>query len=337
MGRRADECRELQPSKATRRFVIAAAAVLLCTTDVVFAQTSGKVWRIGVLLHNFRIERLQLRALLPGIGLEEGRNLVFEVRSTHGQLDRLDGLAAELVAAEVDLIVAPNNTEVLAAKRATTTIPILMLYAAAPVETGLVASLARPGGNVTGTTTNSPELAGKMVEVMRDMVPRMTRIAFINEPYYPGMALYQRSAERACAALGIAARTLAVRTPADIDEALKSLERQRPDAVLVATTGSIVASYRRIVEFMALQRLPAIYSTPFPVRDGGLISYSPNFAAMARRNVAMIDKILKGTRPADIPVEEPAEFELVVNGKTARALGLAIPNPILLRASEVLE
>lgn len=322
---------------ANRRSVIAAGAALLSVADVVFAQTSGKVWRIGVLLHNFRFERLRLRALLPEIGLEEGRNLVFEVRSTQGQLDRLDSLAAELVAAKVDLIVALNNTEILAAKRATPTIPILMLYAAAPVETGLVASLARPGGNVTGTTTNAPELAGKMVEVMRDMLPRMTRIAFLNEPDYPGMPLYQRSAERASAAYGITAQTLAVRAPADIDEALKSLERQRPDAVLVATTGTIVGNYRRIVEFMAVQRLPAIYSSSFAVQDGGLVSYSPNFAAMARRNLAMVDKIFKGTRPADIPVEEPAEFELVINLKTAKALGLAVANSILMRATEVIQ
>jgi putative ABC transport system substrate-binding protein len=316
--------------------VIAAGAALLGVAHLAFAQAAGKVWRIGVLLHNFRFERLRLPALLPEIGLEEGRNLVFEVRSTEGQLDRLDRLAAELVAAKVDLIVAPNNTEILAAKRATPTIPILMLFAAAPVETGLVASLARPGGNVTGTTTNAPELTGKMVEVMHDMLPRMTRIAFLNEPDYPGMPLYQYWAERAAAAYAITARTLAVRAPADIDEALKSLERLRPDAVLVATTGTIIGNYRRIVEFMAAQRLPAIYSTSGPVRDGGLVAYSPSFAALARRNVAMVDKILKGTRPADIPVEEPAEFELVINLKTAKALGMAIADSILMRATEVI-
>ena len=316
---------------------IAAAAACLGMAPALLAQPSAKVWRIGVLLHNFRLERLRLRALLPEVGLEEGRNLQFEIRSTQGQLDRLDALAAELVAAKVDLIVAPNNTEVLAAKRATQSIPILMLFAAAPVETGLVASLARPGGNVTGTTTNAPELAGKMVEILRETVPRMSRIVFLNEPEYPGMALYQRSAEQAAAAYGLKAATLAVRGPADIDEALRSLERQRPDGVLVATTGAIVGHYRRIVEFMAVQRLPAIYSTAFPVRDGGLVAYAPDFNAMARRNVAMIDKILKGVRPADIPVEEPAEFELVVNLKTARSLGLTVPTSILVRASEVLQ
>jgi putative ABC transport system substrate-binding protein len=320
-----------------RRFAIIAGAALYSAAHGVLAQPVAKVWRIGVLLHNFRFERLRLRELLPQIGLEEGRNLQFEVRTSQGQADRLNALADELVAAKVDLIVAPNNPEIQAAKQATRTIPILMLFAAAPVETGLVASLARPGGNVTGTTTNAPELAGKMVEVMRDMLPGMRSIAFINEPGYPGMPLYQQSADRAAAAFAIKTETLAIRSPADIDAAFRSLERVRRDAVLVATTGVIIAEYRRIVDFMAAQRLSAIYSTPFAVREGGLVSYSPNFAAMARRNVVMIDKILKGTQPADIPVEEPAEFELLVNLRAAKALGIAIPNTILMRANEVID
>ncbi len=323
--------------KTERRFAIVAGAALYAASRGLLAQPTTKVWRFGVLLHDFPFERLRLRALLPEIGLEEGRNLRFEVRRSQGQADRLDALAAELAAAKVDLIVAPNNPEIRAAKRATPTIPILMLYAAAPVETGLVASLARPGGNVTGTTTNAPELTGKMVELMHDILPGMRSIAFLNEPHYPGMPLYQQSADRAAASFGIEADTLAIRSPADIDAAFRSLQRVRRDAVLVATTGVIVAEYRRIVEFMAAQRLPAMYSTSFAVREGGLVSYSPNFAAMARRNLVMVDKILKGTRPADIPVEEPAEFELLVNQRTAKTLGLAIPNTILMRANELIQ
>lgn len=315
---------------AHRRTAIAATGAALIS-PALLAQPA-KVWRFGVLLHNFRFDRMRVRTLLPEIGLEEGRNLQFEVRSTQGQLDRLDALAAELVAAKVDLIIAPNNTEIQAAKRATQTIPIVMLLGAAPVETGLIASLARPGGNVTGTSTNAPELASKMVEVVRDLLQRISSIVFLNEPDYPGMPLYQQAAERAAAAFRIKAETLVVRTPADIDEAFKSLERRRPDAVLVATTGTIIANYRRIIEFMAAQRLPAIYSASFPVPDGGLIAYSPNFVALARRNVGQIDKILKGVRPAEIPVEEPAEFQLVINLKTAKALGLTIPQTLLIRA-----
>jgi putative ABC transport system substrate-binding protein len=320
-----------------RRPLIVAGMAAWAAPAVSTAQPAARVWRIGALLHGIRFERLRVRTLLGEVGLEEGRNLQWEVRSTQGQEDRLDALAAELVAAKVDLIVAPSNPEALAAKRATQAIPIVMMYASAPVETGLVASLARPGGNVTGTTTNAPELAGKMVEVMRDLLPRMARIAFLNEPDYPGMPMYQRSADRAAEAMGIKAETLHVRSPADLDAALRNPERRRPDALLVATTGLIVAQYRRILEFTAAQKLPAIWSASFPVPDGGLVAYSPNVVALARRNAAMIDRIFKGTRPADIPVEEPAEFELVLNAKTAKVLGLTIPSSILMRASTVIE
>jgi putative ABC transport system substrate-binding protein len=320
-----------------RRSVIAAGTAVLAAPRALFAQTPPKVWRFGALLHGIRFERLRLRKLLPDVGLEEGRNLQWEVRSSEGQAERLDALAAELVAAKVDLIVAPGNPEVQAARRATQTIPILMMFASSPVETGLVASLARPGGNVTGTSTNAPESAGKMVEVMRDLLPRMRRIVWLREPDYPGIGMYQRFAEQAAAALGLKSEMLDVRSPADLEQALRTLEGRPPDALAVATTGLLVAQYRRVRDFAAAQKLPTLWSASFPVFDGGLIAYSPNFVAMARRNAAQIDKILKGTRPAEIPVEEPAEFELVINLKTAKALGLAVSQTLLMRAGQVIE
>jgi putative ABC transport system substrate-binding protein len=323
-------------ARLERRRVAAALAATLLGLDAAGAPPARRTWRIGVLLHNFRFERLRLVGLLPEIGLVEGRNLVFEVRSTQGVEARLDTLALELVEARVDLIVAPNNPEVGAAMRATKTIPIVILFAAAPVETGLVASLARPGGNITGTTTNAPELAGKMVEVLGDLLPGIRRLAFVLEPEFPGMSMYRRFADLAAAARNIETRDIRVSTPADLDRAFEDLARLRPDAMLVSTTGTIVSGYRRIVEFAAMHRLPAIYSTAFPVRDGGLIAYAPDFAAMARRNLTMIAKIMQGTKPADIPVEQPSTFELVLNLRTAQSLGLSVPRSLLLRADEVL-
>jgi putative ABC transport system substrate-binding protein len=323
--------------KVERRAAVVAGAAVLAVPLWSVAQVPSRRWRVGVLLHNFRLERLRFRELMPEIGLVEGRNLVYEVRSSEGRADHLDALATELVAAGVDVIVAPNNPEIQAAMRATRTIPILMLYAAAPVETGLVASLARPGGNVTGTTTNAPELAGKMVELLHDLLPHLRRIALLYEPDYPGMALYRQSSGRAAAALRLETQDATVDSAAGLDAALRSIERSRPDAVLVATTGIVVAQHRRIVEFMAAQRMPAIYSTPFAVRAGGLVSYAPDFLALARRSVAILGKILEGVRPAEIPVEQPAEFELVLNLGTARALGLAVPKLVLLRATEIID
>lgn len=301
-----------------------------------WAQGGAKVWRVGVLLHTLRFERLLLRQVLGEVGLEEGRNLQYEVRSAQGKPDRLDALAAELVAARVDAIVAATNAEIEAAKRATRTIPILMLYASAPVELGLVASLARPGGNVTGTATNAPELATKMVEVLRDLLPRMRRLAYLYEPDYPGIALYERATVRAAKVYDLRLMPIAVQSAADIDAAFARLEREAPEAVLVSMTGPLIESYRRIVAFSAERRLPALYSAAFPVRDGGLIAYSPDFVALARRNAAMLMQLLKGISPAEIPVEEPSVFELVVNLKTAGALGILVPASLLLRASEVI-
>lgn len=320
-----------------RRCLIAGGAATLAMPNALFAQAPGKVWRFGALLHGMRFERLRLRTLLPEIGLEEGRNLQWEVRSSEGKADRLDALAAELVAAKVDLIVAPSNPEVQAARRATQTIPIVMMWATSPDELGLVASLARPGGNVTGTSTNAPESAGKMVEVMRDLLPRMRRIVWLREPDYPGIALYGRFAEQAALALGLKSEMLDVRSAADLDAALRTLERSQPDALLVSTTGLLIAQHKRVLDFAAAHKLPTLWSASFAVPAGGLIAYSPNFGAMARRNVAQIDKIVKGTRPADIPVEEPAEFELVINLKTAKALGLVVPQVLLMRANQVIE
>jgi len=322
-----------------REMVVAVGACAVSAPLAGQAQTPGRVYRIGVLLSSLPWETLafRLRTPLRDLGYEEGRNVVFEIRSAQGQEDRLAGLAGELVAAKVDLIVAPLNPEILAAKRVTSTIPIVMVFSSTPVESGLVASLARPGRNVTGTTVQAPELAGKMLEALRDAVPRLVRVACLVEPEYPGMHLYRRQTERAAEAMGIRLTFVNVHTAAELDGALGLIAQTRPDALFVSMTGAIVAQYRRVIDFAARQRLPALYSTGGPVIDGGLMSYAADFAALTRRSAAMIDKILKGAKPVDLPVEQPTKFELVVNLKTAKALGITIPQSLLLRADEVIQ
>lgn len=320
-----------------RRSLVLATPLWLTSQPTASADSDVRVWRIGVLLHNIVFERFRLRSVMAELGLVEGRNLQWVVRSSQGQAERLSALADELVIAKVDLIVAPNNMEIQAAMRATATIPIVMMYATAPVETGLVASLAHPGGNVTGTCTNVPEMAGKMIEVMHQLVPRMSRMAYLFEPDYPGIALYQRAGERAAAALRIRFDAVAVRKAEDFDAAFTTLDRERPDALLVSMTGPVLGAFRSVIHYAAARRLPAIYSTTTPVPEGGLVAYAFDPVALARRTASIVDRLLKGAKPRETPIEEPAEFRLAINLKTAAALGLTVPPAILLQAKEVVQ
>jgi len=314
------------------------ALLALGAAPLAWAQPTRRAYRIGVLLHFWPPERfVVLSAPLRDLGYEEGRNIVFDYRFAEGQEDRLPGLAADLVAKKVDLIIAWFNQETLAAKRATSTIPIVMAFSIAPVESGLVASLAHPGGNVTGTTLQGPETAGKILQVLRDAVPRVSRVTILFEPEFPGMKFYLRATERAAEAMGIRLTLLPGRTLAEIESAFTLSARERPDALYVVPTGAIFTHRARVIDFAARQRLPAIYTTKYPVTEGGLISYSQDQAALARRAAAIIDRILKGAKPAELPVEQPTKFDLVINLKTAKALGLTIPQSLLLRADEVIQ
>ena len=305
----------------------------------VSAQAAPKLFRIGVLSHHVPREGfVALPAALRELGYEEGRNFVFDYRNAEGRDDRLPGLAAELVAKRADLILAITNSEILAAKGATSTIPIVMLFALAPVETGLVASLARPGGNVTGTTIQAPEQGGTLLEILHEAVPRVTRVTRMWEPEFPGMELYLREADRVAEALGIRLTMLPGRTLEELETAFARIARKRPDALYVIPTGAISAHRARVIEFAACQRLPAIYAMDQSVTEGGLMSYAADRTAlMRRRTAAIIDRILKGAKPADIPMEQPTKFQLIINLKTAKQLGLKIPQSVLLRADKVIE
>ncbi len=224
-------------------------------------------------------------------GYEEGRNLVVEYRSADGQLGRLPGLAAELVAAKVDLIVAWTNPETLAAMRATATIPIVMVANQVPVESGLIASLVRPGGNITGTTIQGPETAGKILEVLHDLLPRAKRVAVLWEPEFPGMELYRQATERAADAMGIRLTLLSGQSIAEIEAAFAAIVRDRPDALFVVPSGAINRNRSRVIEFAARERLPAIYPFKGPEIEGGLISYAQDYGPLVRRSASFVDRI----------------------------------------------
>jgi putative ABC transport system substrate-binding protein len=320
-----------------RRALLLASATLLAPVFGV-AQPEGKIYRIGV--HSRYVPRERF-ALIPTalreLGWVEGRNVRFEYRFAEGQANRLPGLAKELVGAQVDLIIALANDDILAAKQATTSIPIVMVFSLIPVEMGFVDSLARPGGNITGTTIQAPETAGKMFEVLGEAVPQTRHVAVIWEEGFPGMDAYRRAGEVAIAKLGMRWTLYPVHVAADLDAAFAQIPRARPDALYVVPTGAIYTHRARVIEFAARERLPAIYTSDAMAVEGGLIAYTADTAALAARASTYIDRILRGARPADLPVEQPAKYNLVVNLSAAKAIGLKFPQSILLRADLVIE
>ena len=307
----------------------------------VLAQTPPKVWRIGLLSQSIPRSFFEGTLIkdLAEAGYVEGRNLVIEFRFAQDDASRLNALAAELVAAKVDLLLAPLPPEIAAAKRATSTIPIVMMFGLAPVETGLIASLARPGGNVTGTTSSSAELGGKAMELFNKILPRGARVTLLfTDPDAPSSPFYQQQLERAASALGLRLTVLPIRTVVDLDSAFKVMERERPDGMLVRATGVAIGnSVFKIIDFAAKHHIPAHYGNQLNVRMGGLMSYSVDFVRMRRRLISIIDRVVKGANPAELPVEEPTNFWLVINLKTAKTLGLTIPQSLLLLADEVIE
>jgi putative ABC transport system substrate-binding protein len=266
----------------------------------------------------------------------EGRNIRIEHRWAEGQGDRLPGLAAELVRLNVEVIVASSQAA-LAAKQATAVIPIVMPIITDPVRLGLVASLARPGGNATGFATQNDELPGKWMELVKEVLPKASRVAFLWSPIYDGGA-QARAAAAAARPLGLRLQLLELERPEDFGGAFSDMQKHRAEALIVSSSPFFYAHRAQLVELAARHRLPTVYhQSEFVVSSGGLMSYAPDFRDLFRRSAAYVDKILKGAKPGDLPVQQPTRFELVVNRKTAQALGLTIPQPVLLRADKVIE
>jgi len=307
------------------------------------AQQAAKIARIGYLAGNLaaapRLEEA-LRQGLRDLGYVEGRNVVIEIRDAEGKPERLPALAAELVALKVDVIVAPNTPQALAAKQATRTLPIVFSFVADPVASGLVTSLARPGGNVTGLSSLSPELVGKRLELLTQAVPGVSRVAVLWQPGFQGERTDKdmlKGADVAARALGVRLQFVEAQGPADIDRAFSDMTRARAGALTVVGNTMFITERRRLVDLAAKNRLPAVYARREYVDAGGLMSYGSNIADLFRRTATYVDKILKGAKPADLPVEQPTKFELVINLKTAKALGLTIPPALLGRADEVIQ
>jgi putative tryptophan/tyrosine transport system substrate-binding protein len=309
------------------------------------SQEAAKVARIGFLATTNLAANPHLQeAFLQGLrdlGYVEGRNVVIEYRDAEGKLERLPALAAELVVLKVDVIVAPGTPQALAAKQATRTLPIVFAVAGDPVGSGLVPSLARPGGNVTGLSSVTSDLVGKCLEQLTQAVPGVSRVAVLWQPGGFGERAekdMQKAAEVAGRTLGVRLQFVEARRPADIDRAFSDMTRARAGALTVLGGGTMLfAERRRLVDLAAKNRLPAVYPWRDFVDAGGLMSYGANFPDLYRRVATYVDKILKGAKPADVPIEQPTKFELVINLKTAKALGLTIPQTLLLRADQVIE
>ena len=327
-----------------RAFIAAVTGGLLAAPLVAEAQPAGKIARIGYLATNLRgspqASHEAFVEELRGLGYVEGRNVVIEYRDAEGKDERLAALAAELVALNVDVIVAAAGTlAALAAREATRILPIVFIAVGAPVTSGLVTGLARPGGNATGLSAVSPDLASKWLELLKQAVPGVNRVAFLRQPGALGDADKDvlKQAEVAARALGVRFQLVEARGTADFDGVFSELTNARAGGLVVLSTPMFSSERTRLVDLAARHRLPTMFSFRSYVDAGGLMSYGPNVADLFRRAATFVDKILKGAKPVDLPVEQPTKFELVINLKTAKALGLTIPPSLLQRADQVIE
>jgi putative ABC transport system substrate-binding protein len=305
------------------------------------AVAQSKIYRLGILetispivnAANFDALRKGLREL----GYVEGQNLFFEYRSADGRNERFPDLVAELVRLKVDLIVTRSTPAVLAVKAATTAIPVVMAATANPVGDGIVATLARPGGNITGLSSFHTELSNKRLELLREMIPRIARIATLSDPSNPVTPGQQEDVRRAARSLGIETQFLEARNREDLGPAFEVAAREKVEALILQNSAPTQANLQLTVDLAARHRLPVIYASKEFVDAGGLMTYGVNYPDLYRRAATYVDKILKGAKPADLPVEQPTKFEVVINLKTAKALGLAIPDKVLALADEVIE
>jgi putative ABC transport system substrate-binding protein len=313
---------------------------LLAKPRAAGAQQAGKVYRIGFLWDTPAVWPHALEAFRQGLrdlGWVEGQNIIVEYRWAEGRFDQLPKLVEELVRLKVDLIVAPTSIYTGAAKRATTTIPIVFASHADPIGSGHVASLGRPGANITGLTIIMSETMAKSLELLKGAVPRLTRVAVFWDPATPSHGPGLKAVETTGRALGLRIQPVPVRSPTEFDGAFSSMVQERAGAVLVLSTPLFMGGAKRLAELALTHRLPTMFGPREHVEAGGLLSYSPDRADLYRRAATYVDRILKGASPADLPVQQATKFELVINLKTARALGLTIPQSILARADQIIE
>jgi ABC-type uncharacterized transport system substrate-binding protein len=329
---------------AVTRLATATVLLLLAASlGTAGAQPPEKVPRVGYLNPGFSsdpVRQRRLEALRQGLrelGYVEGQNIALEPRWAEGKYDRYAVLAADLVRSKVDVIVAWSGQATKAAQEATRTIPIVMSLVNDPVGSGLVASLARPGGNVTGTTVMAPDVVGKRLELLKEVVPKVSRVAVLQHPDNPASAPMLREVEARARALGVRLQILGVRNPAEIDSAFAAMTRERAGALMSLSDAIFDTQQRQILELAAKRRLPAIFGNRQYAEAGGLAAYGADFLDLERRAATYVDKILKGAKPADLPVEQPTKFELVLNLRTAKALGLTFPSSMLVRADFVIE
>jgi putative ABC transport system substrate-binding protein len=324
----------------SRALTVALTIALLAAPLAASAQQAGKVHRIGLLGTGSPSDTSRIDAFRQGLrelGWVEGQNIVIEYRCAEGRFDRLPELASELVRLKVEIIVAAP-TPTVAAKNATETIPIVMTNVGDPVGLGLIASLARPGANVTGLSYRvGVETMGKALELLKETVPKVRRVAILSNPANPAQPITVRDVKVAARSLGVQLQLLEARGPNEFDGAFAAMAKDRVGALLVVADSMFIVHRTRVADLAAKNRLPAAYGLREHVEAGGLMSYGPSSPDNYRRAATYVDKILKGARPADLPVEQPTKFELVINLKTAKALGLTIPSSLLLRADEVIQ
>jgi putative ABC transport system substrate-binding protein len=324
-----------------RKLLIAAAWPALVWAGAVRAQAPAEIPRIGLLspftpadtAQWFKAFRLGMRDL----GWVEGKNFRIEYRYAEGRNERLDEFATELVRLKVDVIVASVNTDALAAKRATRSIPIVMAAAGNPVASGLVEDLARPGGNITGLSQMQPEVAGKRLELLKELDPKLTRVAVLWNPEGPVPTTSWDEIQVPARKLGLQLHSVEVRNQSDLEKAFEAAIKARDGALNILPAPVFAGNLKRIADLAAKNRLPSIYQLSEFVDSGGLVSYGPDRAASFRRAASYVDKILKGAKPGNLPVEQPTQFELVINMRTAKALGIAVPQSVLFRADRVIE
>jgi ABC-type uncharacterized transport system substrate-binding protein len=320
-----------------RAFLRTLSASLFAAPLAVAAQQAGKVWRIGFLRSGHPPENY-IAGLKQGLreqGYVPDQNVIVEIRATDGSVDQLPGLAEKLMRSRVDVVLASAAPAALAAKRATVSVPVIFVGVFNPVELGLVSSLARPGGNITGLAANAADLAGKRLELLRGIVPRLRRVAVLWHPANPTNPIQLKGAQAAARTLGVQLEPVSIQGPDDFDAPTKAV--RGADGLLQLESPLFVTYRTRLAELASRSRLPAIFSQREYVEAGGLMSYGADFHDLYRRAGQYVGKILNGTRPADLPVEQPTKFELVINLKAAKALGLTLPPSLLQRADQIIE